>query len=168
MFKYLWMVSQDLFLCVTLTTLMNVILSRLYGRKGSRLHGIALCVGVLASVALAAVKYNTNLIISSHWNHYIYAVVLVLTAIVGRKENQKLNAGGILLCVSGSLLSATFIFYALSRRAAVSVQLQHDGSGLFVFLLSGAHGRVAGRAAASVRVFAPAFPLRAVYDSFLS
>ena len=114
------MVTQDLFLCVTLTTLMHVMLSRLYGCKGSRLHGIALCVGVLASAALAAVKYNTNLIISSHWNHYIYAVVLVLTvlflvltAIVGRKENQKLNAGGILLCVSGSLLSSTFIFYAL-------------------------------------------------------
>ena len=120
MFKYLWMVTQDLFLCVTLTTLMHVLLSRLYGSKASRLHGIALCVGVLASVALAAVKYNTNLIISSHWNHYIYAVVLtltvlflVLTAIVGRKEEQKLNAGSALLCASGSLLSATFIFYAL-------------------------------------------------------
>ena len=114
------MVTQDLFLCVTLTTLMHVMLSRLYGSKTSRLHGIALCVGVLASIALAAVKYNTNFIISSHWNHYIYAVVLtltvlflVLTAIVGRKENQKLNAGGAFLCVSGSLLSATFIFYVL-------------------------------------------------------
>ena len=52
MFKYLWMVTQDLFLCVTLTTLMHVMLSRLYGCKGSRLHGIALCMGTLASAAL--------------------------------------------------------------------------------------------------------------------
>ena len=114
------MVTQDLFLCVTLTTLMHVLLSRLYGSKASRLHGIALCVGVLASIALAAVKYNTNFIISSHWNHYIYAVVLTLTVLVllftilfGRKENERAKTGGMLLCAAGSLLSATLIFYSL-------------------------------------------------------
>ena len=61
------------------------------------IHGIALGAGVLAAVALAAVKYNTRLIISSHWNHYIYAVILILTVLVllfltplfGRKENGK-------------------------------------------------------------------------------
>lgn len=114
------MVTQDLFLCVTLTTLMHVLLSRLYGSKASRLHGIALCVGVLASIALAAVKYNTYFIISSHWNHYIYAVVLTLTVLVllftilfGRKENERAKTGGMLLCAAGSLLSATLIFYSL-------------------------------------------------------
>ena len=33
MFKYLWMVTQDLFLTVTLTTLMHVMLSRLLGKR---------------------------------------------------------------------------------------------------------------------------------------
>ena len=120
MFKYLWMVTQDLFLAVTLTTLMHVFVSRLCGRKGKLIHGWAVGAGVLASAALAAVKFNTRLIISSHWNHYIYAVVLSLTALTlvfsilfGRKENRGADAGGVLLSVTGSLLSATLIFYSL-------------------------------------------------------
>ncbi len=120
MFKYLWMVTQDLFLAVTLATLMHVMLYRLYGRKGRMIHGIALGAGVLASIALATVKYNTNLIISSHWNHYIYAVILTMTALTvlftllfGRKENSVATAGGTLLCAAGSLLSATLVFYSL-------------------------------------------------------
>lgn len=114
------MVTQDLFLTVTLTTLMHVFVSRLCGRTGKLIHGWAVGAGVLASVALAAVKFNTRLIISSHWNHYIYAVVLSLTALTlvfsvlfGRKENRGADAGGVLLSVTGSLLSATLIFYAL-------------------------------------------------------
>ena len=82
MFKYLWTVTQDLFLAVTLTTLIHTMLSRLFCRRGRLIHGITLGVGVLASVALAIVKYNTNLIISSHWNHYIYAVILALTLLI--------------------------------------------------------------------------------------
>ena len=120
MFKYLWMVTQDLFLAVTLTTLMHVMLSRLLDQKGRLIHFCALGVGTMASIALAAVKFNTRLIISSHWNHYIYAVilvltllVLVLTALFGRKENEPAHAGRTILAVSGSLLSATLIFYSL-------------------------------------------------------
>ena len=101
MFKYLWTVTQDLFLAVTLTALIRTLLSRLYGRRGRIIHGIASGAGVLASVALAIVKYNTNLIISSHWNHYIYAVILALTLLIllftllfGRKENRGSTAGG--------------------------------------------------------------------------
>ena len=55
MFKYLWMVIQDLFLTVTYATLMHSMLSRAAGRQGRLFHGTALCAGVLASVALAAV-----------------------------------------------------------------------------------------------------------------
>ena len=76
------MVTQDLFLAVTLTTLMHVFIGRLSGRKGLLIHGAALGLGVLASVVLAAVKFNTRLIISSHWNHYIYAVILSLTLLI--------------------------------------------------------------------------------------
>ena len=120
MFKYLWMVIQDLFLTVTYASLMHTTLSRAAGRKGRLIHGTGLCAGVLASVALAIVKYNTRLIISSHWNHYIYAVLmaltvlfLVLTFCCGRKEKQEADAGGLLLSAAGSLLSAVLVFYSL-------------------------------------------------------
>ncbi len=129
MFKYLWMVIQDLFLAVTYATLMHTMLSRAAGHKGRLIHGAALGTGVLASVALAIVKYNTKLIISSHWNHYIYAVLMTLTVLFliftfcfGRKElsvhstrdkEPPAGAGKIILCVTGSLLSATLIFYML-------------------------------------------------------
>ena len=119
-FKYLWMVIQDLFLTVTYATLMHTMLSRVADRRGRLLHGTALGLGVLASVALAIVKYNTKLIISSHWNHYIYAILmaltvlfLVLTFCFGRKEKQSAGAGSTILCVTGSLLSAVMIFYSL-------------------------------------------------------
>ncbi len=120
MFKYLWMVTQDLFVTVILAALMHACLSRLFGRRARLFHGIALGTGVLASIALAAVKYNTRLIISSHWNHYIYAVILgaalaflILALLFGRRENSPFLAGGVLLCTAGSVLSATLVFYSL-------------------------------------------------------
>ena len=138
MFKYLWMVTQDLFLAVTLTTLMHVMISRLYGRKGRLIHGAALGAGVLASAALAAVKFNTKLIISSHWNHYIYAVILSLALLVllfsillGRHENKPLRAGGAFLCAAGALLSATLIFYSLPGVLLYPFSFNTMGQGYF-------------------------------------
>ena len=120
MFKYLWMVIQDLFLTVTYVTLMHTMLSRVADRKGRMIHGTALGLGVLASIALAIVKFNTKLIISSHWSHYIYAVLLTLTVLFlvltfcfGRKEKQPAGAGSTVLCIAGSLISAVLIFYSL-------------------------------------------------------
>ena len=138
MFKYLWMVTQDLFLPVTLATLMHVMLSRLFGRKGRMFHGISLGVGVLASVVLAAVKFNTRLIVSSHWNHYIYAVILVLTLLTllftlffGRKEHAASSAGGTLLCAAGSLLSAVLVFYSLPGVLLYPFSFNTMGQGYF-------------------------------------
>ena len=132
------MVTQDLFLAVTLTTLMHVLLSRLTGRKGRTIHGIALGAGVLASIALAAVKFNTKLIISSHWNHYIYAVILTLTVLIllltvlfGRKENSTAKAGSVILCIAGSLLSATLIFYSLPGVLLYPFSFNTMGQGYF-------------------------------------
>ena len=120
MFKYLWMVVQDLFLTVTYAALMHTMLFRAAGRKGRRIHGAGLCAGVLASVILAVLKYNTKLIISSHWNHYIYAVLMALTVLFlvftvcfARREKQSAGAGSVLLSCAGSLLSAVMIFYSL-------------------------------------------------------
>ena len=138
MFKYLWTVTQDLFLAVTLTTLIHILLSRLFGRRGRIIHGIALGVGVLASVALAIVKYNTNLIISSHWNHYIYAVLLTLTLLIllltilfGRRENPETVAGGTLLSLAGALYSAALIFYSLPGVLLYPFSFNTMGQGYF-------------------------------------
>ncbi len=132
------MVTQDLFLAVTLTTLMHVLLSRLTGRRGRTIHGIALGAGVLASIALAAVKFNTKLIISSHWNHYIYAVILTLTVLIllltvlfGRKEKGGMKAGRVILCAAGSLLSAALIFYSLPGVLLYPFSFNTMGQGYF-------------------------------------
>ncbi len=138
MFKYLWMVVQDLFLCVTYTTLTHTMLSRVAGKKGRAIHGGALGAGVLASIALAAVKYNTKLIISSHWNHYIYAVLILLTLLFlaltfcfGRKEKRFSGAGSTILCVTGSLLSAALIFYSLPGVLLYPFSFNTMGQGYF-------------------------------------
>ena len=138
MYKYLWTVTQDLFLTVTLTTLMHVLMTRVLGRKGKIFHGIALGAGILASAVLAAVKYNTNLIVSSHWNHYIYAVILALTVIfvififiAGRKENAGLNAKSAVLAAAGCLMSAALIFYSLPGVFLYPFSFNTMGQGVF-------------------------------------
>ena len=132
------MVTQDLFQTVTLITLMHVTLARLTDKKGQRIHGEALAAGVLASIALAAVKYNTRLIISSRWNHVIYAVILILTVLVllltllfGRKEGGRSRTGGLLLCIAGSFLSATLVFYALPGVLLYPFTFNTMGQGYF-------------------------------------
>ena len=122
MFKYLWMVVQDLFLSVTFASLMHTMLFRTAGRTGRRIHGAGLCAGVVASAVLAIVKYNTKLIVSSHWNHYLYAVLMSLTVLFtvftfcfGRKEKPSAGTGTVLLSCTGSLLSAVLIFLSKWR-----------------------------------------------------
>ena len=113
MLKYLWTVTQDLFVAVTLVTLMHATLARLCGSKGRRLHAWGIVLGVVAAIALAAVKGTSNRIVTSRWNHVIYIFVmgftllyLILTAIKGRREGE----GGALIALSGASLSATMIF----------------------------------------------------------
>ena len=120
MLKYLWTVSEDLFVVVTLVTWIHAVLGRLYGKFGRRASLVGICAGVVASAALAAVKGTTNRIISSHWNHYIFAAIAVLSLlfvlfclIFGRKEGGRRGVGGTLLCLFGAGLSAVHIFYAL-------------------------------------------------------
>ena len=136
MLKYLWMVTQDLFLLVTYSTWMHALLTRLYGSRGAKIHGIALAVGAVASIALATVKQTTNLIISSRWNHYIYGVILALTLlfflftlIFGRKENARFHWGAALFCAVGGLNSATLMFYALPSTLLYPFNFNTMGNG---------------------------------------
>ena len=114
MLKYLWTVTQDLFVTVTLVTWMHAVLARRCGKPGRAFHGVGIILGVAASAALAAVKGNSNKIISSHWNHYIYAFIMgftlafiLISLLAGKKWSH------IPLCLSGAGLSAALIFYQL-------------------------------------------------------
>ena len=175
MFKYLWTVTQDLFLTVTLTALMHVLLKRLLNQRGRLLHGIGLSVGTLAAVALAAVKYNTRLIISSRWNHYIYAVVialtvvfLLLTVLFGRKEEGRAGVGRTLIGVAGALLSATLIFYSLPGVLLYPLSFNTMGQGylssyylvrmvgwLGALVLLSIYARLLSRCAQYIKAYAP-------------
>ena len=95
MLKYIWTVIQDLFVTVSFATLIHTFLRTRYGKKGTSVHWTGICLGVLASVALAIVKNTTNKIVSSHWNHYIYVVILlftlafvILSLIFGKRKEQ--------------------------------------------------------------------------------
>ena len=120
MLKYLWTVTEDLFVTVTLVTWLHAVLGRLYGRFGRRLHGGGIVAGVIAAAALAAVKGTSNRIVTSRWNHYIYIFILafslafmLLAAVRGRRENQKPGAPGTAMGLAGAGVSAALIFYAL-------------------------------------------------------
>ena len=120
MLKYIWMVTEDLFVTVTLVTWMHAMLGRLYGAEGRLTHKVGIWVGLASSIVFAAFKNGTNKIISSHWNHYICLLImalsllfLVLTLIFGRGEKKAFTAGGAIYSACGALLSAIWIFYKL-------------------------------------------------------
>jgi len=120
MLKYLWTVTQDLFVVVTLVTWIHAALGRLYGRFGRRFHAAGICASVVASAGFAVVKGTTNKIISSHWNHYILAFIagfslafILLCLFFGRREGGRGGLARALMCLAGAGLSAAHIFFAL-------------------------------------------------------
>ena len=153
------MVTQDLFLTVTFITLLQALLVRVSGKPGKTISRIGLCAGVIASVIMAAVKFNTRLIISSHWNHYLYAVILLLTvllflftALFARREGEDVPDGlpfttdqmkhrtadsdrsgirGLPLCITAALLSAVLVFYSLPGVLLYPFSFNTMGQGYF-------------------------------------
>ena len=122
MLRYLWMVAQDLFLPVTFVSLMHAVLERLAGKKARAVHRAGILAGILASLVFTYFKNTTNRIISSHWNHVIYAVIMFFTLffllcllLFGRKRREDgLPGGGMsLTCLAGAGLSASWIFFRL-------------------------------------------------------
>ena len=136
MIKYIWMVFQDLFVAVTLVTLIHAEIRLNFGRDSLRIHRCGILAGVLASVVLAIVKNTTNKIVSSRWNQSIYVVIMVFTLAVlvtfliwgGRKEKTG-NAGSILACIAGAGLSGIWIFYALPGCIAYPFTFNTMGNG---------------------------------------
>ena len=138
MLKYIWTVTEDLLLTVTLISLMFALMDRLYGRRGRTAQWIGIGVGLAASVALAVVKNTSNKIISSHWNHYTWGVILgfmlaflVLSLVFGRKDHPKWNAGAALLCVAGAGLTAAMLFYATPPVIAYPKNFHTAGNGVY-------------------------------------
>ena len=120
MLKFLWTVVQDLFLTVTIATLIHAVLGRSVGQKGQKIHAVGIWIGVIASVIFTYFKNTTNKIISSHWNHVIYAVIIVLSLlfiiisiIYRKKENAKISFSAVLFSVAGGCLSSIWIFFKL-------------------------------------------------------
>ena len=122
MLKYLWMVTQDLFLSVTFVSLMHAVLGRAFGKKGRAFHRAGIILGTLASLVFTYYKNTSNLIISSHWNHVIYAVIMGFTVLFvlllmffGRRkrEGERFGFGQGILCLAGAGLSASWIFFKL-------------------------------------------------------
>ena len=156
MLKYLWTVTQDLFVTVTLVTLMHAALSRLCDKRGTRIHGAGILLGVLASAALAAVKGTTNKIVSSHWNHYIYAVTLALILLFIILCLVLRRKGGLIVAIVGAGVSAVIIFYHLPGVMLYPFNFNTMGEG---YLSSYYMVRMAG----FVIVFAPVILVRCPY-----
>ena len=133
MIKYIWMVIQDLFVTVTLVTLIHAVIHERSGKMGLRIHRYGIAAGVLCSIVLAIVKNTTNKIVSSRWNHKIYIAVflvtlsfLVFSLAAGRRDKK----GAIFLsCLSGAGLSAVWIFYSLPGSIAYPFTFNTMGNG---------------------------------------
>ena len=120
MLKYLWMVTQDLFLPVTFVSLIHAVLSRQVGKNGQKLNWIGIFLGILASVVFSVVKNTSNRIISSHWNHVIYAIIIVTTLLyvvssllLKRKDENNVSLGGGMTALFGAAVSTVWIFFKL-------------------------------------------------------
>ena len=134
---YLWNVVQDLFFTVTAVTLMHAVLGLLCGRTGRRGHAAGICAGIAAGAALAAVKQTTKLIISSHWNHWTYAFLMVFIAaflvcsLIRGDKAGKAGKSGFSLILCGTAVSAGMIFFRLPTVLLYPFSFNTMGNGFF-------------------------------------
>ena len=140
--KYIWMVIQDLFLAVTFVTLIHAVLHTRFGARSLPFLRVGIGIGILSSIILAVVKNTTNKIVSSRWNHSIYAVIIAFTLflllfslLAGRAVRTasgtiyRYGTGAVLLCMAGAGLSAVWIFYSLPGAIAYPFTFNTMGNG---------------------------------------
>lgn len=137
MLKYIWQVSQDLFLTVTFVTLIYVMALRIAGKKALRIQWTGIVLGITASVIFAYVKNTTNKIITSHWNHYLYLIIigftllyLALSIFCRNKKTEGLNTLTIVFCTTGACLSALWIFFRLPAVLFYPFNFNTMGNGI--------------------------------------
>ena len=126
MLKYIWMVIQDLFVAVTLVSMVHAVIHTRFGKPGLKIHWVGILAGVVSSIVLAIVKNTTNKIISSRWNHKIYIAILLFTLAF---LIFWLLSARILACISGAGLSASWIFYSLPGSIAYPFTFNTMGNG---------------------------------------
>ena len=137
MLYYLWTVIQDLFFTVTMVTLMHAMLGLFCGRTGRRVHTAGICTGIAAGAALAAVKQTTKLIISSHWNHWTYAFLMIFIAaffvcsLVREDKTGKPGKCGYSLIFCGTAVSAGMVFFRLPTVLLYPFSFNTMGNGFF-------------------------------------
>ena len=135
MLKYIWMVIQDLFVAVTLVSLVHAVIHTRFGKQGLKVHWFGIAVGTASSIALAIVKNTTNKIISSRWNHKIYIVIVLFTLVflvlwlLSGKKKRKTGVWAVLTCIAGAGLSASWIFYSLPGSIAYPFTFNTMGNG---------------------------------------
>ena len=136
LFKYIWMVIQDLFVAVTLVTLIHSVTAFSFGKEKQRIHWGGIILGNISAVILAVVKNTTNKIVSSRWNHKIYVVIVLITLLyllgmfITRRDTVKegKTKGG-LTSIFGAGLSAVWIFYSLPGSIAYPFTFNTMGNG---------------------------------------
>ena len=137
MLYYLWTVIQDLFFTVTMVTLMHAVLGLLCGQTGRRGHIAGICTGIVAGATLAAVKQTTKLIISSHWNHWTYAFLMVsivaffVCALIRGGKIGKIGKSGFFMIFCGAAVSAGMIFFRLPTVLLYPFSFNTMGNGFF-------------------------------------
>ena len=132
MLKYIWMVIQDLFLTVTFVTLIHELLRYRFPGQKLIIHWAGIFLGTISAIILSLVKYNTNKIVSSRWNHSIYIWIIgftlaftLLVLLSGKKE----GGASVLCSLTGSALSAIWIFYSLPSAIAYPFIFNTMGNG---------------------------------------
>ena len=117
--------------------MMHAVLGLLCGKTGLRGHIAGICAGVAAGAALAVVKQTTKLIISSHWNHWIYAYLTVsivaffVCSLIRRGKTGKTGISGFFLIVCGTAVSAGMIFFRLPTVLLYPFSFNTMGNGFF-------------------------------------
>ena len=134
---YLWTVIQDLFFTVTAVTLIHAVLGRSCGAAGRRVHAAGIIAGNVAGFALAVVKQTTNKIISSHWNHWIYAFLMASIAaffvcsLIRGNRPEVSGKRRFPLAVCGAFVSAGMIFFRLPSVLLYPFSFNTMGNGFF-------------------------------------
>lgn len=137
MLKYIVTVTEDLLIPVTLISLLYAFCEMVWNRRGRIILWVGICIGLVASAAMAVVKNTTKLIYTNQWNLWIFIATIVISmllilaaAIFGRKEQVRLRAGGIVACLLAAALSALLIFYETPDVMAYPVLFDTAGNGI--------------------------------------
>lgn len=137
MLKYIVTVTEDLFMLVTLITLLYAFCGMQWGRKGRSFIWAGIGTGLAASAAMAIVKNTTRLIYTNQWNLWVFVVTIAVTVLYlifsilfGRKKQSLSGVGGTIACLLAAAVSALLLFYEVPDVFAYPVLFDTAGNGI--------------------------------------